>query len=242
MILTSATLSAQGHFGFIKERLGISTAEEITLPTTFQYEQQALIYLPVHLPDPSSARFAAAVSEEILRILKESQGRAFLLFTSWKNLEAVYADLSQRLPYRLLKQGEQPKQTLLETFREDLSSVLFGTTSFWQGVDVEGEALSCVIIDKLPFAAPGDPLTSARIEALSQQGKSPFFEYQVPLAILSLRQGIGRLIRSSRDRGLIAILDHRITQKAYGKPFLDSLPNAPRTDDFKDVISFFEKK
>lgn len=240
IVLTSATLSTQGHFDFVKTRLGIDKAEEMKLETAFQYEEQALFYLPVHLPPPASPRFAAAISDEIVRILQKSKGRAFLLFTSWRNLEAVYQDISQRLSYRLLKQGTQPKQVLIEAFRKDISSVLFGTTSFWQGVDVAGEALSCVIIDKLPFASPGDPLTSARIDALNQQGKASFVEYQMPLAMLSLRQGIGRLIRSRRDRGLIAILDHRITQKSYGKTFLKSLPNAPKTEDFKEVVSFFD--
>ncbi|VAX32299.1 DinG family ATP-dependent helicase YoaA [hydrothermal vent metagenome] len=240
IILTSATLSTQGHFDFVKSRLGIDDAEEMKLETAFDYEKQALLYLPGHLPPPSSPRFTTAISDEIVRILQKSEGRAFLLFTSWRNLEAVYQNLSERLPYRLLKQGTQPKQVLIESFRKDISSVLFGTTSFWQGVDVAGEALSCVIIDKLPFASPGDPLTSARIDALGQQGKPAFVEYQIPLAMLSLRQGIGRLIRSRRDRGLIAILDHRITKKSYGKAFLDNLPNAPRTEDFKTVVSFFE--
>ena len=240
IILTSATLSTQGHFDFVKTRLGIEDTDEMKLTTTFEYEKQALLYLPSHLPPPVSPHFTSAISEEIVRILKKSEGRAFLLFTSWRNLEAVYQNISLQLPYRLLKQGTQPKQVLIEAFRKDRSSVLLGTSSFWQGVDVSGEALSCVIIDKLPFASPGDPLTAARIEALSQQGKAAFVTYQIPLALLSLRQGIGRLIRSRRDRGLIAILDHRITQKSYGKTFLESLPNAPKTDDFSDVRSFFD--
>jgi len=240
IVLTSATLSIQGHFDFVKTRLGIDDAEEMKLETAFDYEKQALLYLPPHLPPPASPNFASAISDEIVRILKKSEGRAFLLFTSWRNLEAVYQNISPRLPYRLLKQGMQPKQVLIEAFRKDISSVLFGTTSFWQGVDVAGEALSCVIIDKLPFASPGDPLTSARIETLGREGKASFVEYQIPLAILALRQGIGRLIRSRRDRGLIAILDHRITKKSYGKIFLDSLPNAPRTDDFRKVALFFD--
>lgn len=240
IILTSATLSTQGHFDFVKTRLGIDDAKEIQLETAFDYEKQALLYLPPDLPSPSSPHFASAISDEIVRILEKSKGRAFLLFTSWRNLEAVYQNIAERLPYRLLKQGTQPKQVLIEAFRKDISSVLFGTTSFWQGVDVAGEALSCVIIDKLPFASPGDPLTSARIEALGKQGKAAFVTYQMPLAILALRQGIGRLIRSKRDRGLIAILDHRITKKSYGKAFLKSLPNAPKSKDFEDVISFFD--
>lgn len=241
-IMTSATLSTQGGFNYIKERLGIDHAKELILDTVFQYENQALIYLPDQLPLPSSDRFADAISDEIVRILRESAGRAFLLFTSWKNLEAVYRRVASVLPYPLLKQGERPKQALIEAFRKDISSVLFGTTSFWQGVDVEGEALSCVIIDKLPFASPSDPLTEARIDALAKEDKDPFSNFQIPVAILSLRQGIGRLIRSTQDRGLIAILDPRITTKGYGKRFLTSLPPAPRTRDFKDVVTFFKEE
>ncbi len=239
MILTSATLSAGGKFDFIKERLGIKQAEELMLDTVFDYEKQSLFYLPKHLPEPSSLQFSAEISDEIIRILEASGGRAFLLFTSWRNLEAVYQNIAGRLPYQLLKQGDQPKQMLIDQFKEDISSVLFGTSSFWQGVDVEGEALSCVIIDKLPFASPSDPLTSARIDALAMQGKAPFSAYQIPLAILSLRQGIGRLIRNSKDRGIIAILDRRLTSKGYGKKFLHSLPKAPMSDDFEEVVSFF---
>ncbi|MBN4054710.1 ATP-dependent DNA helicase, partial [Nitrospira defluvii] len=239
-IMTSATLSTEGSFDFIKERMGIDQADEVILDTIFDYEKQSLFYLPTHLPRPSDQHFLPAISEEIVLILQASQGRAFLLFTSWKNLEAVYALVSARLPYRLLKQGEQPKQVLIERFREDLPSVLFGTTSFWQGVDVEGEALSCVIIDKLPFASPSDPLTAARIEAIAKSGKEPFSSFQVPVAILALRQGIGRLIRNSRDRGLVTILDKRITTKDYGRQFLSSLPAAPRTRDFDDVAKFFK--
>ncbi|MFQ5597748.1 MAG: ATP-dependent DNA helicase [Nitrospiria bacterium] len=240
VIMTSATLSAEGAFDFMRGRLGIDDADEAIFETAFDFERQALIYLPGHLPSPSDEDFTSAVSDEIVRILKESQGRAFLLFTSWRNLEAVYKRVSNRLPYRLLKQGDQPKQKLIETFRDEVPSVLFGTSSFWQGVDVEGEALSCVVIDKLPFASPADPLTAARIEDLSKKGVDPFLSFQIPAAVLSLRQGIGRLIRSRRDRGLIAILDRRITTKAYGKRFLSALPPAPQTDDFKNVVSFFK--
>jgi ATP-dependent DNA helicase DinG len=154
-------------------------------------------------------------------------------------MEEVYRNLSGRLPYLFLKQGDQPKQTLIDTFKREISSVLFGTTSFWQGVDIPGESLSCVIIDKLPFASPTDPLVSARVDSLMQQGKDPFLTFQLPSAVLALRQGIGRLIRSRNDRGLIAILDRRITKKEYGKYFLSTLPPAPRTASFSEVHSFF---
>ena len=258
IILTSATLSsgipaapepaplgafpeapATGGFAFVKERLGIEAAEEAILASPFDYEKQALLYLPSHLPNPMSRSFAPAIAEEILRILAASRGRAFLLFTSWKNLEEVYRLIARRAPYLLLKQGDQPKHALIESFRREVSSVLLGTTSFWQGVDVQGEALSCVVIDKLPFASPADPLVSARIESLREREKDPFRTFQLPAAILALRQGIGRLIRNREDRGLLAILDTRLTQKEYGRHFLASLPPAPRTDRFEEVERFF---
>ncbi len=240
IILTSATLSsgigggvsqyaptATGGFDFVKERLGIEQADEEILSSPFDFEKQALLYLPSHLPNPTSPPFVPAIAEEILRILTASEGRAFLLFTSWRNLEEVYRLIAPRVPYLLLKQGDQPKHALIETFRREVSSVLLGTTSFWQGVDVQGEALSCVVIDKLPFASPSDPLIAARIESLTEQGKDPFRTFQLPAAILSLRQGIGRLIRNREDRGLLAILDHRVTRKEYGRHFLASLPPVP---------------
>jgi ATP-dependent DNA helicase DinG len=255
IILTSATLSSgdsrgvsqsapteTGAFDFVKERLGIEQADEAVLTSPFDYERQALLYLPGHLPNPTSRLFVPAIAEEILRILTASKGRAFLLFTSWKNLEEVYRLIAPRVPYLLLKQGDQPKHALIETFRHELSSVLLGTTSFWQGVDVQGEALSCVIIDKLPFASPSDPLVAARIESLIDQGKDPFLTYQLPSAILSLRQGIGRLIRNREDRGLLAILDHRVTRKEYGRYFLSSLPPCPLTDRFEEVQRFFSAR
>lgn len=256
IILTSATLSAgasesqepfeerpggQGGFDFVKERLGIEEAEETILSSPFDYEKQTLLYLPGRLPNPLSRMFVPAIAEEMIRILGASQGRAFLLFTSWRNLEEVYRLIVHRVPYLLLKQGEQPKHALIETFRREVSSVLLGTTSFWQGVDVQGEALSCVIIDKLPFASPSDPLVSARIESLSRQGRDPFRTFQLPAAILTLRQGIGRLIRNREDRGLLAILDTRLTQKEYGRAFLAGLPPSPRTDRFEEVQRFFSR-
>ncbi|TAK09075.1 MAG: ATP-dependent DNA helicase [Candidatus Manganitrophaceae bacterium] len=253
IILTSATLAsglserkddvredpAPGGFDFMKERLGIGAAEEVALASPFDYEKQTLLYLPRHLPNPLSGTFVPAISEEIIRILAASQGRAFLLFTSWKNLQEVYRLIAHRVPYLLLKQGDQPKHALIESFRREVSSVLLGTTSFWQGIDVQGEALSCVVIDKLPFASPSDPLISARIESLSHQGRDPFRTFQLPSAVLTLRQGIGRLIRNRDDRGLLAILDTRLTQKEYGKSFLAGLPPSPRTDRFEEVQHFF---
>src|SRR5581483_6037997 len=238
-ILTSATLASRSGFDFVRDRLGIAEADELVLPTPFEYEKQALLYLPTHLPNPSERSFTAAAAEEIARILKESEGRAFLLFTSWKNMEEVYRNLSGRLPSLLMKQGDQPKQSLIEAFKREVSSVLFGTASFWQGVDVPGESLSCVVIDKLPFASPTDPLIAARVDFLMQKGEDPFLSFQLPSAVLALRQGIGRLIRTRDDRGLIAVLDRRITQKEYGKHFLSAVPPAPKTAAFDEVRSFF---
>ncbi|MFY9269925.1 MAG: ATP-dependent DNA helicase [Candidatus Manganitrophaceae bacterium] len=256
IVLTSATLSSvvmstgaggaggaggegEGGFSFLKERLGIIQAEGAILSSPFDYRKQALLYLPTDLPVPSHPGFGGAISAEIVRILAASGGRAFLLFTSWKQLEEVYRNISGKVPYPLLKQGDQPKQALLETFQRESPSVLLGTASFWQGVDVEGEALSCVVIDKLPFASPADPLVAARIELLARRGKDPFRSYQLPAAMLALRQGIGRLIRNRRDRGVIAILDRRLTRKGYGRYFLESLPPCPRTDRFEVVEAFF---
>lgn len=239
MILTSATLMSQNGFEYLRGRLGIDAAEERVLASPFDYVKQTLLYLPGRLPSPTDRGFASAISDEIVQILEASRGRAFLLFTSWRNLEEVYRNISGRVPYLLLKQGDRPKHALIETFRREVSSVLLGTTSFWQGVDIQGEALSCVVIDKLPFASPTDPLFAARIESLIQQGKDPFMTLQVPSAILSLRQGIGRLIRNREDRGVIAILDVRVTTKEYGKYFLSSLPASKRTDTFQDVRAFF---
>ncbi len=245
MILTSATLASQtvscGGFDYIKDRLGIDVAETLTLPTPFDYEKQTVLYLPKSLPLPASDHFVTAISYEIVRILRETGGRALLLFTSWKVLEAVYQKVFPSLPYLLLKQGDQPKQALLDLFRKEVSSVLFGTASFWQGVDVPGEALSCVIIDKLPFASPSDPLVAARVASLAQEGLDPFLSYQLPSAILLLRQGVGRLIRSRNDRGMIVILDNRVMKKWYGKFFLKSLPPARKVHTFEEVHAFFNQ-
>jgi ATP-dependent DNA helicase DinG len=197
------------------------------------------MYLPRRIPSPKSAGFGAAAARETIEILKRSRGRAFVLFTSYAMLRAVEPFVETSLPYPIFVQGTAPRSTLIEQFRSTPNAILLATASFWQGVDVVGEALSCVIVDKLPFASPGDPVTAARIEAIRERGGNPFAEYQVPLAILALQQGLGRLIRHRADRGVLAVLDPRLRTMAYGRRFLNSLPPAPVTHELTDVERFF---
>ncbi len=238
-VLTSATLTVDGGFGYVRGRLGIGQAEEVRLASEFDYESQALLYLPPRMPDPRSPEFALAAGRQVIELLKRSQGRAFVLFTSYASLRSVQAIVEMALEYPMLVQGTAPRSQLLRQFRNTPNSVLFATASFWQGVDVVGEALSCVIVDKLPFASPGDPITSARIEAIRAAGGEPFDEYQVPLAILTLQQGLGRLIRHRRDRGVLAVLDPRMRTKGYGRRFIASVPPAPVVHDLDAVERFF---
>lgn len=238
-VLTSATLTVDGAFDYVKGRLGIGQAEEVRLASEFDYESQALLYLPPRMPDPRSPEFAMAAGRQVIELLKRSQGRAFVLFTSYASLRSVQAIVEMALEYPMLVQGTAPRSQLLKQFRETPNSVLFATSSFWQGVDVVGEALSCVIVDKLPFASPSDPITSARIEAIRARGGEPFDEYQVPLAILTLQQGLGRLIRHRRDRGVLAVLDPRMRTKGYGRRFIASVPPAPVVHDLDAVERFF---
>jgi ATP-dependent DNA helicase DinG len=238
-VLTSATLAVDGSFEYVKSRLGIGDASELRVESEFDYARQTLLYLPRRVPSPKSAGFSAAAAREVVEILKRSRGRAFVLFTSYAMLRAVQQFVETALPFPILVQGTAPRSVLLEQFRSTPHAVLFATSSFWQGVDVVGEALSCVIIDKLPFASPGDPVTAARIEAINATGADAFATYQVPLAILSLQQGLGRLIRHRSDRGVLAILDPRLRTMGYGRRFLDSLPPAPVTQDLGAVERFF---
>lgn len=238
-ILTSATLTVDGSFEYIRGRLGIGRAQEVRLASEFDYTQQSILYLPKRMPEPRSPQFASAAAREVVQIVKRTRGRAFVLFTSYANLREVQALASMEIEYPILVQGSAPRSALLRDFRATPNAVLLATSSFWQGVDVVGEALSCVIIDKLPFASPGDPITSARIESINERGGSAFGEYQIPLAILALQQGLGRLLRHRQDRGVLAILDPRLRTMGYGRRFLASLPPAPVTHDLDDIERFF---
>jgi ATP-dependent DNA helicase DinG len=237
-VLTSATLTVDGTFEYLKARVGIEEAEELILPSPFDYGLQAVLYVPRRMPEPRDPEFVARASAEVLGLLEVSRGRAFVLFTSYANMNAVAEQVAGRLDYPILIQGEAPKAVLLDTFRSTPGAVLFATASFWQGVDVVGDQLSCVIIDKLPFASPGDPVVSARIDRLRNRGGNPFGEYQVPVAVLMLKQGLGRLIRSASDRGILAVLDSRLIEKSYGRRFLESLPPAQLVHELHSVFEF----
>jgi ATP-dependent DNA helicase DinG len=239
VVLTSATLAVDGSFNYIKGRLGIGVAGELQVASEFDYAQQALLYLPRRMPPPKSTSFAEAVARETIALLTRSRGRAFVLFTSYRILRAVQPLVEMALPYPILVQGTAPRSALIDEFRSTPNAVLLATSSFWQGVDVVGDSLSCVVIDKLPFASPGDPVISARIDAINARGGDAFAEYQVPLAILSLQQGLGRLIRHRSDRGVLAVLDPRLATMGYGRRFLASLPPAPVTRDLGAVDRFF---
>ena len=238
-VLTSATLTVEGSFDYVRGRLGVEHAAAIRVPSEFDFAQQAILYLPRQMPPPKSPQFGEAVAREVLDLLGRSNGRAFVLFTSYAMLRAVRDKVEPDLPYPLLVQGSAPRSVLLSQFRSTPNAVLFATSSFWQGVDVAGEQLSCVIIAKLPFASPGDPITAARIEAITADGGDAFQDYQVPLAILATLQGLGRLIRHRRDRGVLAVLDPRLRTMGYGRRFLDSFPPAPVTQNLDAVTRFF---
>jgi ATP-dependent DNA helicase DinG len=239
-VLTSATLAVDGSFEYIRARLGIGRAAvEVRLPSEFDYARQSLLYLPKRMPEPRSPQFGQAAAREVIEIVRRSRGRAFVLFTSYAVLREVHAVAAQALEYPILVQGSAPRSALLRDFKATPNAVLLATSSFWQGVDVVGDALSCVVIDKLPFASPGDPITAARIEAINARGGSAFGEYQIPLAILALQQGLGRLLRHRDDRGVLAVLDPRLRTMGYGRRFLASLPPAPVTHDLADVERFF---
>lgn len=239
-VLTSATLSASNKFDFVIDRLGIERSKTDTFiaPATFDHESQALLYIPRSLPDPRSIDYSQRAADEIIRILDQTHGRAFILCTSNSSMEALYELVSSRVGYPCLLQGQLSKSGLIERFRETANAVLFATSSFWQGVDVRGDQLSCVIIDKLPFAVPTDPLVAARSKFIDDNGGRSFFDYSVPQAIISLKQGIGRLIRSRTDKGVIALLDPRLRSKPYGKQFLASLPRMRITAEIGDIGDF----
>jgi ATP-dependent DNA helicase DinG len=238
-ILTSATLAIGDSFDYVRGRLGIDEAGELRVPSEFDFARQTLLYLPRRMPAPKSGEFADAVAFQVQSILQRTDGRAFVLFTSYAMMHAVHECILGTLPYPLLVQGTAPRGALLTRFRTTPNAVLLATSSFWQGVDVVGDQLSCVVIDKLPFASPGDPLTAARIEAITAEGRDAFQDYQVPLAILALLQGLGRLIRHRTDRGVLAVLDPRLRTMGYGRRFLAAFPPAPMTHDLADIERFF---
>jgi ATP-dependent DNA helicase DinG len=238
-IMTSATLTVAGSFDYVKGRLGVSDADCVRVPSEFDFSEQAILYLPKQMPPPKSPQYGEAVAREVRDLLIRTEGRAFVLFTSYAMLRTVRDLVEPDLPYSVIVQGTAPRGALLAQFRSTPNAVLFATSSFWQGVDVVGEQLSCVIIDKLPFASPGDPITAARIEAINAEGGDAFQDYQVPLAILAMLQGLGRLIRHRTDRGVLAVLDPRLRTMAYGRRFLDSFPPAPVTQNLEAITRFF---
>ena len=238
-ILTSATLTTEGNFTYFRKRLGVPEPEELIVPGEFDYRKQALLYVPKALPDPRAPERFPRLLEEVSTILLATQGAAFVLCTSYQQMTQLYETLGETLQFPLMCQGGKPKSQLLEDFKRTPNAVLFATSSFWQGVDVQGDALRAVIIDKLPFQVPTEPVVAARLNQLQREKRNPFMEYSVPAAIISLRQGLGRLIRSREDTGILAILDSRLWTRAYGKQFFHSLPNCPITDNIEDLRNFF---
>jgi len=238
-IFTSATLAINGQFDHFRDQMGLEETETGVWESPFDYAQQAMLYLPDSLPDPSAPEYTRMVLESALPVLDASGGRAFLLFTSHRALKVAAEWLPDKLSYPLLVQGSAPRAELLERFRALGNAVLLGTGSFWEGVDVRGDALSLVVIDKLPFASPDDPVLAARARAMEETGRNPFLEYQLPTAVIALKQGAGRLIRDERDRGVLMLCDPRLLRKQYGRVFLESLPPMVRTRSLESVRAFF---
>ncbi|MGH9339397.1 MAG: ATP-dependent DNA helicase [Acidobacteriota bacterium] len=240
-ILTSATLATQGNFDYVKQRLGIMEPRQTIVAGEFDYSRQAILYIPRAFPEPRAPQYLIRFLREVRQILEMTEGQAFLLFTSFQQMDRVYEALKDSLPYPLLCQGEMPKTQLLEKFKETECAVLCATASFWQGVDVQGDALRAVIIDKLPFLVPTEPVVAARLHRLNSTGRNSFLEYSIPEAIITLKQGLGRLIRSRQDRGILAVMDSRLRTRSYGRLFLESLPNCPVTDNMGDLKNFFNQ-
>jgi ATP-dependent DNA helicase DinG len=241
-IFTSATLSVRDSFQLFVDSLGLAQALQLQLKSTFDYQKQALLYAPRGLPDPNAKHYTEAMMEAVIPVLEITQGKTFLLFTSYKALDFAADYLKDRIAFPLLLQGSMPKRELIEKFKSLGNAVLLATSSFWYGVDVRGDALSCVIIDKLPFSSPDDPILQARIQMLRKQGHDPFIHYQLPNAVLILKQGAGRLIRDNEDHGILMICDPRLVGSRYGQTFLQSLPDMKRTRDLDKVKKFFEIK
>jgi ATP-dependent DNA helicase DinG len=238
-ILVSATLTTGEDAAFVRRRIGLTDARELVVGSPFAFRDQVLLYVPRDMPDPRAEGFSERVAEESATLLSLSRGRALILTSSYRALEVIRERLAGRLPYPVLVQGEAPRERLLERFRDEIDSVLLATSTFWQGVDIPGESLSLLVIDKLPFSAPGDPLNEARCEAIAAAGGDWFRDYALPIAVLQLRQGFGRLIRSHADVGVVAILDPRLRTRAYGRAFIAALPNCPLVDDRASVAAFF---
>jgi ATP-dependent DNA helicase DinG len=243
VVMTSATLASAGNFTFARERLGLNDekTDELIAPSSYDYQNQSVLYLPPRMPDPRSPQWAEAAAAEVLRILEVTDGRAFVLSTSLSGMRSLYERVAPQVDFPCLMQGTASKTGLLDKFRTTPNAVLFATSSFWQGVDVRGAALSCVIIDKLPFAVPSDPIVAARQRFIEDAGGSSFYEYSVPQAIISLKQGLGRLIRSATDRGVLSVLDPRLRTQAYGRQFIKSLPPCRVTSDLEDVARVFDE-
>ncbi|MDQ1613548.1 MAG: ATP-dependent helicase DinG [Pyrinomonadaceae bacterium] len=243
VVMTSATLASAGNFTFARERLGLNDdkTDELVAPSSYDYQNQSVLYLPPRMPVPSSPQWAEAAAAEVLRILEVTRGRAFVLSTSLSGMRSLYERVAPQVDFPCLMQGTASKTGLLDRFRTTPNAVLFATSSFWQGVDVRGDALSCVIIDKLPFAVPSDPIVAARQRFIEDAGGSSFYEYSVPQAIISLKQGLGRLIRSATDRGVLSVLDPRLRTQAYGRQFIKSLPPCRVTSDLSEVARVFDE-
>ena len=239
-VFTSATLAVGDSFSHFNDSLGLNEPDTQLLGSPFDYKNNGLKYLPNALPDPGDASYTREVCSQSLRVIEAAQGRTFMLFTSHRALKVAAEFMADHINYPILVQGEAPKQRLLKDFKAHGNAVLLGTASFWEGVDVRGSALSCVIIDKLPFASPGDPVMQARLDSMKKRGQNPFFDYQVPSAVVTLKQGVGRLIRDINDTGVLMLCDPRLLGKGYGKIFLRSLPAMPLTRNIEDVERFFE--
>jgi ATP-dependent DNA helicase DinG len=239
-IFTSATLSVANNFDHFSKGLGLTETPSYSWDSPFDFAAQSLFYHPKGLPKPTESDFTENIVEFALPVLKASQGRAFFLFTSHRALKIAADILADKIDYPLLVQGTRAKAVLLDQFKEKDNAILLATSSFWEGVDVRGDDLSCVIIDKLPFSSPGDPVLKARLDAMKKQGKNPFFEHQLPSAVIALRQGVGRLIRDVSDKGVLMVCDPRLLKRAYGQQFLDSMPPMARSRDIHDVEAFFD--
>lgn len=240
-IFTSATLSVDGKFDHFLLQMGLTEVDTACWHSTFDYQRQSMVYLPPGLPAPKHPDYAIGLVNMMLPIVQRARGRTFMLFTSYQLMQRVHSMMKGQ-GFTLLMQGDKPKQELVDSFKRSKNAILLGTMSFWEGVDVQGEALSCVMIDKLPFEAPNDPVLKARLRTLEEQGVNPFMSYQVPRAVISLRQGAGRLIRGNNDFGVLVLCDPRVVSSAYGKVFLDSLPPMYRTNQSADVLEFFDQR